>query len=469
MKGTSNIRAILLMVITLGIVIQAGCTGLTIGLTTGELRGIVTDARSGKNIQGAYVEAYSRDYYYDDYDIDWDYTDSSGFYRLYLEGGLYDVYFEKSGYHPKVIRDISVTAPFTRSLDVQLTPTATPSPTIEPTVTPTQVDVAYAGKAGQDQVSVFRVMSDGTLEADAGSPVSISAEPAGLAVHRGRSRLYVVTGEEREAGRVTLIDTATLNQIGEPLDLAQVEGRANQAVYYSNGNRLYVSRNSSSPGMIEEMVFSGDNLTQTNLITLTQDDPGPMAINQEDGILFVACPSSDQIISVDLAASVQLAEVPGGVENPVGLVFHPGRDRLHVISGSGMFIRTLNVEDPANITLVGDTPVGRQLLTMALDTQFSRLFTGEVQGTSYRVRTWNVNGDPEPSYGEISDPVFWSNIPPRDMLYLLDPRLLLISLDNHPQGGGIRVYDCSTYPAGQLNHIEGSPFNASSSYNSLAR
>ena len=160
---------------------------------------------------------------------------------------------------------------------------------------------------------------------------------------------------------------------------------------------------------------------------------------------------------------------PGGVENPVGLVFHTGRGRLYVVSGTGMLIRTVNVEDPANMTVVGDTPVGRQLLAVALDTQFSRLFTGEVQSTSYRVRTWNVNADPDPSYSEVSDPVFWSGDALSDLLYLRDPKVLMVSLDNNPEGGGIRVFDCSTYPAGQLNLVNGSPFYSTNSYNMMTR
>ena len=311
MKKRLNARALLLLLIVAGILIQAGCTGVGIGFSVGELKGIVTDSRSGQNIEGVYVEAYSDDYYYDDYDSDWDYTDGSGSYSLSLEGGVYDVYFEKDGYYSEVFRDIGVSSPFSRSLDVQLTPTSTPTPTATPTATPTEVDVAYAASADQNRVSVFSVMSDGTLQANSLSPLTLSAQPGGIAVSRGTSRLYVVTGLDGEAGQVTVFDTATLNQVGSPLDLLQTDGQAYYAAYYTAGNRLYVSRKGSAvSGKIEEIVFSGDTVSATNLITLTVDDPGPMSVNQEDGILFVACPSTNEVVSVDLATGTQLGTVP---------------------------------------------------------------------------------------------------------------------------------------------------------------
>jgi hypothetical protein len=106
--------------------------------------------------------------------------------------------------------------------------------------------------------------------------------------------------------------------------------------------------------------------------------------------------------------------------------------------------------------------LGTELLSAALDTQLNRLFTLEKSGTLYTLRAWNVNGDPP--YAQVSDPVSWSGQEGTDLLYYQPGRLLFVSLRNSSGSGGIRVYDCGTYPAGQMLAVDGSPFSPGIGY-----
>lgn len=124
------IKVYFLLLLSVASLIIAGCGISDVLVELGTIKGIVRDASNGKKLADVFVAA--GDYWYE---ADYDYTDYNGEYVLRVGGGVYDVYFEKEGYYFKKVYDIMVTAPFSRNLDVELTPL--PTPTITPTPTPT--------------------------------------------------------------------------------------------------------------------------------------------------------------------------------------------------------------------------------------------------------------------------------------------------------------------------------------------
>lgn len=462
MKKRPRLLAFILLFLTIGLIILGGCTSATFSLGgLGELKGIVTDARSGQNLQGVYVEADSYDYY-DDY-YDYDYTDGSGSYSIPLPSGTYDVYFELDGYYTEVIENIYITEPFSRSLDIQLTPIYSPTPTETPTPTPIG-DMLAENPQGQ-QVSVLTVMSDGTLQQGYGNPIYLPAEPDALRNVPDKGRLYVVTGADGENGAVYGFDTDnSYTQVGDEVTLSSTDGQPFAMVHYLARDMLFVSRKLGS-GVLEEITFNGDTVQDQKAIDITYTDPQGMAIDQNNGFLFVACRMPDKIISYDIENDV---EVPGtvNVTDPAGLAYHSGKQMLYVISGDGAFIRTLDVSDPQFPEIVGDTTIpqssGIDLVAVTLDEQLNRLFTLEKEGTIHRVRAWNVNGNPP--YPQVSNPVWWDSPPGADIMYFREGKFIMVSLDDGNNGGGIRVYDAGIYPAGQMLLVNGSPFESGNAF-----
>lgn len=467
MKKRLRIKGILLFIITLGLMLHVGCGSISLGVEFGELKGIVTDARSGSNIEGVYVYAENDAFYDEDYDEDWDYTSGDGSYSLSLSGGVYDVYFDKPGYHAKVVRDIGITAPFSRSLDVQLTPTATPSPP-SPSPSPTPIGDLFASKISNAEVSAFNVMSDGSLESKQNSPAGTGSEPNDIKNVSSKNRLYVVTGNDGDNGQVTGYDTTnSYNNVGATA-LDSNDGQAYRVVHYANDDRLLISRKGSSPGKIEEIRYTGDtaNVTTPPINLVNGDDPREMAINNDDKIIYVCCyDGTNKVVAYNVDTATQLGSY--NVNDPAGIVYHNtgAGKRLYVISGADGKIITLNVDDPNNITALNETDVSKPLISVALDTGFNRLFTLENETGHYRIRTWSVNADPP--FNEISNPVFVGNVPAMEVFYHETVKYVYASLDNGSNGGGVKVYDAGTFPGGQLDEVTGSPFYSNFRYNRL--
>jgi hypothetical protein len=468
MKDRLLFRAIIILALSVVFLAHLGCSGTSFMLLdSGELKGIVTDARSGANLDGVYVEAYS-DWYYDD-DWDYDYTSGDGSYSLYLEGGYYDVRFEKSGYSTKVVGDVYVTSPFSRSLDVQLTPTGDPSPTGSPSPSPSALGSLYASRSSQGAIDPYIVISDGQMGEDPAGPISLSSQAVAMAEVTGKSRLYAALAPGGP-GSVESFDTVGgYAQAGSTIALQSNEGSPFDMVHYAGGDILFVSRAGSGAitghGIIERIDLSGDDPVSKTLVSLSHRDPRKMALGQAGGILFAACRGGGHVAAYDVNSGTQWAS-PAVVADPAGLAFHPSQGRLYVISGSGAFIKTFDVSQAGSFQDLGGTagpgPLGTELLSAALDTQLNRLFTLEKSGTLYTLRAWNVNGDPP--YAQVSDPVSWSGQEGTDLLYYQPGRLLFVSLRNSSGSGGIRVYDCGTYPAGQMLAVDGSPFSPGIGY-----
>lgn len=120
------VKSIFLVCFTVIILAAAGCGTAEVPVgDLGNLRGYVTDAVTGERLDYVYVLARE-----DSFDRANDYTDRNGEYRLELGGGIYDVYFEKEGYYLEKVYNIVITAPFSRTLNIKMTPS--PSPTMTP-------------------------------------------------------------------------------------------------------------------------------------------------------------------------------------------------------------------------------------------------------------------------------------------------------------------------------------------------
>lgn len=473
MKKNLILKMAILVGLSLVFLFQSGCSA-SLSFSSGELKGIVTDARSGANLSGVYVRTYSSDYYYDDYDYDsynhndWDYTNSNGSYSLHLSSGYYDVRFEKEGYEDYIARDIYVTSPFSRSLDISLTPFGNPNPSPTPSPSPSNVGTLLATKTGNaSQLGVFDVFSNGQLQASSVSPVTTGQAPKGVKNIPNRSRIYVANSLDNTLSVFNSVTNfSAIN--GSPFALPSVSG-APYGIAYCQGPdklRLFVSRQGSSPGIVNILDVSNSDDVQPIIDVNVADDPQEMAVNELGQILFVASRGGNSITAYDIANNVN----PGAftVTDPAGLAYYPDKKYLYVVSGSvsSPAIITLDVSNPASMTRVGaDTTVtataGKSVFALALDQEYNRLFTldGDVNG--YTIRTWNINGNPP--YSEISNPVTIGTTSAKSLLYFQAGRLLFAAHDG-TNADGIRVYDCSIYPAGQLLPISGSPFFGGSQY-----
>lgn len=451
-------KKLVLAIIAVFTMFLTGCAAVAILSEFGRVRGVVTDSSTGDPINGVYVRAYESYY-----DTDYDFTGSDGSYVLILESGFYDIYFKKDGYYDEKTYDIGVVAPFTRSLDVEMTPIGS-SPTPEPSPEPSPR--VFAVRASEnDHFDVFNVnRSSGELALDEGSNVSTGEDPGAILYLEGKSRIYVINRADRTIS-VYYSGDGFPEINGSPFSLSNNDGAPTNMVYDTHNDCILLSyAGSSSPGKIEKLsVADSEKVVSLGMLgSSIPDDPLDMAIDHSEKILYVACGTSGKVISYDLENSSVLDSF--SLTDPVSLSLHHADDLLLVVGGSSRKITALDVSDPSNISQSGDQTTitsdgDQEVLDSQLDWSKDLFFTLDGGDSGYFIRTWNVGGSPP--YNEVQDAITLDDSSSQ-LFYDRATGFLLASLNGDQ--GGIAVFDCGYFPDDEVFEVSDSPFYTGSSY-----
>ncbi len=446
-------RKHILIILSLLLLFASGCSVVASIVLLGRIRGVVTDATTGKPIYDVYVRAYSCD------DSDFDYTGQDGSYVLNLESGFYDVYFRKEGYYDEKCTDIGVVAPFTRSLDVKMTPIS-PSPT----PIPTPDYSLFATRGGENKFDAFHIDKDtGVLTRDPSSPISTGQTPYGILAVGSKYRIYVLN---TSANTVSVYSSVpSYPTIVRAFSLSTTDGSPYHMVYNPSTESIFVSfKDSSSPGKVEILDVSDPNKIYSrgtiNAPALPQD-PRDLVLHNSKQYLFIASYNGNAISSYDITNKT--LKDTYNIDKPISMAIFESENKLYVVGENTRKITLFDISDPTNITNQGETVItndaNQKIIDCALATDRDLLFTLDGGSSGYFIRVWNINGNPP--FTNIQT-ISLGTKSTGNIIYIRSLGFLIALHD--VSNGGISVFDCRSFPDRSIYEISGSPFYTDNSY-----
>lgn len=184
------------------------------------------------------------------------------------------------------------------------------------------------GSTGSKLVTVIDTATNQVV----GAPIEVGLEPFGIAITPDGTRAYVVnTGSDT----VSVIDTATNRVVGTPMGVGDVPlGIA----ITPDGTRAYVANFES------ESVSVIDTRTNGVLTVPVGKEPGEVAVSPDGSQVYVTNFGAESVSVIDTATNTVLATLTGGFSNPFGLAFKPDGSRLYVAESS--VLKAISVIDP---------------------------------------------------------------------------------------------------------------------------
>jgi DNA-binding beta-propeller fold protein YncE len=456
-------KVVCFLVFVIFFYVFAGCSAADLATEYGHINGIVKDTITKQPISGVYV---STDYYDDWYnDGDYDYTDGGGQYVLTLDSGTYDIRYEKQGYYDVTLTDISVISPFSQSRDIEMEPVgATPTPTPTP-VNSTRLFATLAGS--MDLFQAFFVDKDsGNIVGDSSSPVGTGRSPAGVLFYKSKSRILTANSGDNTMSIYSSY-TGYLPVTGSPFVMQETDGQPYLMAYDETSNQVFVSRKgSSNPGKVEVIDMTNPSLPvlkgRLNISDLASD-PQCLRTDTINRQLYIASVNGNMITSWDIAGNTKRGML--SIDSPIAISLDESGNRLFAAKGNTNTVSVIDISNPASMKKLGDTAVSSDASARLIDCEYapgkSLLFAAQSLGASYYISIWKT--DVSVPVTQAQSNLYLGNSTVSDIAF--DPSSgFLYAAHDGTAGYGIRVYDCRSYPGGQIYEVSGSPFFGGNRY-----
>ena len=186
--------------------------------------------------------------------------------------------------------------------------------------------------------------------------------PDGIAYDAKDNRVFV---SDEMGSAVTVIDPAANRVIAR----IAAGGEVGNVQYDPVSAKLYAPIQSKN----ELAVFDAAAATRTGAYPLSGcQHPHGLAIPPGTAIGYVACDENDVLVTVDLKTGKELSHLPLG-HDPDVLAMDGSAKRLYVASESGN-LSAFDIANPAAPVFLGDSFVGRNAHSVAVDPQTHRLY-----------------------------------------------------------------------------------------------
>jgi len=204
------------------------------------------------------------------------------------------------------------------------------------------------------------ILDDRSLKEIARLPAGVF--PDGIAYDPDDNKIFV---SDEVGGAVGVIDAVT-NRVIARIDTG---GEVGNVQYDSKTKRVYAplqSRNELAiidpreDRLVERLPLPGAN------------HPHGLRLAEGAGIGYVACDENDRLLTVDLSSGRILDSQAIG-RDPDVLASDPGLKRLYVASESGT-LSTFDITNPSAPIKLGDTFIGEDAHSIAVDSRTHRLF-----------------------------------------------------------------------------------------------
>lgn len=196
----------------------------------------------------------------------------------------------------------------------------------------------------------------------------------GMVHHPSQPRLYAAN---RTAGNVVVFDTDT----GALVTRIPTGVNPYDLVLTPDGATLYCSNWAS------DSVSVIDTATQTVAATVAVgDNPNDMVL-AKDGRLFVCCANDNTVVVIDTARGRAVDTIVTSLHDrapegstPNALALDPSHETLYVANADNYNVCVVEIEDPAESTVLGFIPAGWYPSALGLSADGARLYIGNGKG-----------------------------------------------------------------------------------------
>jgi YVTN family beta-propeller protein len=215
-------------------------------------------------------------------------------------------------------------------------------------ITPNGATAFIANQAGPGGIEGGSISTIDIASGAHGTQINpVNAGPVGVAITPDGRRAYVAS---RDAGTVTVIDTATASIVGTPIPVGNAESGDRGVALTPDGSRLYVARF----GDDEVSVIDTATNTVVGAPIPVGDAPREMAMTPDGKRLYVTnfnnSATGNSVSVIDTATNTTVgAPIPVGV-NPRGIAITPNGTRAYVANN---FDGTVSVIDTATNQVIG--------------------------------------------------------------------------------------------------------------------